>query len=151
MLIWRDGGLSTLCNSCGFDYQRRVLKTFPGPGYARSEDGVVWLWHLLVNLYIWAHHFILLWLNPLDLRVDREWWWFEHSVSQLWVWLSAEGAENIFFFFSILYFTSIQISFIQILYKSPLRGWDIMTMAFTIKFVNIVHHFILLMAQFLWT
>ena len=40
-LIGRDGGLSTLCHSCGFAYQQRVLKTFPGPGYLRSEDGVV--------------------------------------------------------------------------------------------------------------
>ena len=52
-LIGRDGGLSTLCHSYGFPSQQRVLKTFPGPGYLRSEDGVVWLWHLLVNLYIW--------------------------------------------------------------------------------------------------
>ena len=29
-----------------------------------------------------AHHFILLQLNPFDLRgVDREGWWFEHSLS----------------------------------------------------------------------
>ena len=28
-----------------------------------------------------AHHFVLLRLNPFDLRVDREGWWFEHSVS----------------------------------------------------------------------
>ena len=28
-----------------------------------------------------AHHFILLRLNPFDLRVDWEGWWFEHSVS----------------------------------------------------------------------
>ena len=28
-----------------------------------------------------AHHFILLRLNPFDLRVDKEGWWFEHSVS----------------------------------------------------------------------
>ena len=28
-----------------------------------------------------AHHFILLWLNPFGLRVDREGWWFEHSMS----------------------------------------------------------------------
>ena len=35
------GGLSTLCHSCGFACQQRVLKTFPGPGYLRSEDGVV--------------------------------------------------------------------------------------------------------------
>ena len=36
-----DGGLSTLCHSCGFACQQRVLKTFPGPGYLHSEDGVV--------------------------------------------------------------------------------------------------------------
>ena len=40
-LIGRDGGLSTLCHSCRFACQQRVLKTFPGPGYLRSEDGVV--------------------------------------------------------------------------------------------------------------
>ena len=30
-----------LCHSCGFACQQRVLKTFPGPGYLRSKDGVV--------------------------------------------------------------------------------------------------------------
>ena len=40
-LIGRDGGLSTLCHSCGFACQQRVLKTFPSPGYLHSEDGVV--------------------------------------------------------------------------------------------------------------
>ena len=38
---------------CGFACQQKVLKTFPGPDYLRSEDGIVWLWHSLVNLYIW--------------------------------------------------------------------------------------------------
>ena len=52
-LIERGGGFSTLCHSCGFACQQRVLKTFPGFYYLRSEDGVVWLWHWLVNLYIW--------------------------------------------------------------------------------------------------
>ena len=52
-LIGRNRGLSSLCHSCGFACQQRVLKTFPGPGYLHSEDGVVWLWHPLVNLYIW--------------------------------------------------------------------------------------------------
>ena len=51
-LIGRDSGLSTLCHSCGFPCQQRVLKTFPGPGYLHSEDGVVWLCHLFVNLYM---------------------------------------------------------------------------------------------------
>ena len=32
-----------------------------------------------------AHHFILLWLNPFGLRVDREGWGFDHSMSVLWV------------------------------------------------------------------
>ena len=58
-LIGRDGGLSTLCHSCGFACQQRVLKTFPGPGYLHSEDGVVWLWHSLVNLYIYRSPFHL--------------------------------------------------------------------------------------------
>ena len=38
---------------CVFACQQRVLKTFPGHGCLHSEDGVVWLWHSLVNLYIW--------------------------------------------------------------------------------------------------
>ena len=32
---------------------QRVLKTFTGPGYPRSENVVVWLWHCLLNLYMW--------------------------------------------------------------------------------------------------
>ena len=52
-LIGRDSGCSTLCKSCGVACQQRVLKTFPGPGYLQSGDGVVWLWHPLVNCYTW--------------------------------------------------------------------------------------------------
>ena len=40
-MITRDGGLSTLRHGCWFACQQRVLKTFPGPGYLRFEDGVV--------------------------------------------------------------------------------------------------------------
>ena len=40
-LTGRDSRLSTLCHSCGFACQQRVLKTFSGPGYLHSEDGVV--------------------------------------------------------------------------------------------------------------
>ena len=29
---------------------------FHGPSYGSSEDGVVWLWHLLVNLYSFFFH-----------------------------------------------------------------------------------------------
>ena len=43
-----------------------------------------------------AHHFNLLRLNPFDLRIDRERWWFEHPVSWLQVCLSAEDAKKRF-------------------------------------------------------
>ena len=35
------GCLSYLCHNCGFSCQQRVLKTFPGPGYIHSEDGII--------------------------------------------------------------------------------------------------------------
>ena len=52
-LIVRDGDLSAQCHSCQFACQQRVQKTFPGPVYFRSEDGIVWLWYSLVNVYMW--------------------------------------------------------------------------------------------------
>ena len=52
MRIVMDVGLSTLCNICGFACQKMVLNTFLSPGYLRSRDEVVWLWHFLVNLHI---------------------------------------------------------------------------------------------------
>ena len=39
--IGSDGGLSTLCHSCGLVCKQKVLKTFPRPGYLLSKDGVV--------------------------------------------------------------------------------------------------------------
>ena len=74
-----------------------------------------------------AHHFILLWLNPFGLRVDRERWWFGLSMSYLRVCLSAEGAKNVSW--PLL---------------SPLQGWGNLTMTSTGKFVYMAHHFILL-------
>ena len=40
-LIGTDGGLRTLCHGCGFACEQRVMKTFLGSGYLRSEDEVV--------------------------------------------------------------------------------------------------------------
>ena len=48
----KDGSLSTLCHSCGFDYQQSVLKTFPGTGYPCSEDGVVLTCMLCIYLFL---------------------------------------------------------------------------------------------------
>ena len=56
------------------------------------------------------------------LRVDREGWCFEHSVSWLRVCLSAEGTKNVSW-----------------PWLSPLRGWGSLTMAFTGKFVYIIY------------
>ena len=52
-LTERDKGLITLYHGCRFTCQQRVLKIFAGPSSLLSKDGVVWLWHSLVNLYIW--------------------------------------------------------------------------------------------------
>ena len=121
-LIERDGGLSTLCHSCGCSCQQRVLKTLPDPGYGLYEDGVVWLWHLLVNLYIWliissCYHSILLTLGLIGrdggLRT------LCHSCG--WrVCLSPEGAKNVSWS-----------------WLSPLRVWGSLTMTFTGKFIYI--------------
>ena len=47
--IGRDGDLSTQCHNCGFAYQHRVLKTFPGLGYLRSEVIIIYLYFILFN------------------------------------------------------------------------------------------------------
>ena len=67
-----------------------------------------------------SHHFILLLLNPFDLRVDRKGWRFEHSVSYLRGFLSAECAKN--------------VSCPSLL---PLRGWGSLTIEFTGEFAYI--------------
>ena len=61
-------------------YQQRVLKKFSGPVYLCSNDGSLTMAFTGKFEYI-THHFILLQLNPSYLSVDREEWWFEHSVS----------------------------------------------------------------------
>ena len=38
VLIGKDSGLSTLCHSCGFACQQRVLKRFPGHGHIYIHD-----------------------------------------------------------------------------------------------------------------
>ena len=70
--------------------------------------------------FLHIYFFILLRLNPFDLRFDRERWWFERSVSWFWVCLSVEGAKNVFW-----------------PWLSPLRRCGSLTMAFTGKFVYI--------------
>ena len=107
---------------------------------AEGAKKIFWLW--LSPLQRWgsltmtsigkfvymAHHFILLRLNPFGLRIDREGWWFEHSMSKLQVFLSAVGAQNVSW-----------------LWPSPLGRWDSLTMTSTGNFVCMAHHLI-----FLW-
>ena len=54
------------------------------PGGIRIIKFLTQLDFFSVGIYIFvymAHHFILLRLNPFGLRVDREGWWFEHSMT----------------------------------------------------------------------
>ena len=74
-----------------------------------------------------ANHFILLRLNPFGLSVDSEGWWFEHSMSQLRVCFSEEGARNVSW-----------------PWLSPLRGWRSLIITSTGKFLYMAHYFILL-------
>ena len=53
--------------------------------------------------------------------------WLEHSVSWLWVCLSADNAKN---------FSWPWLSLLQ--------GWGSLTMTFTAKFVSMAHHLLLL-------
>ena len=48
-----------------------------------------------VKFICMTHHFTLLRLNPFELRVHREAWWFENSMPYLRVVFSAEGAKNV--------------------------------------------------------
>ena len=72
-------------------------------------------------------NFIVLQLNHFGLRVDREGWGFDHSVSWLWVCLSAEGAKNVCW-----------------PRLSPIKGWGSLTVTFICIFAYITHHLILL-------
>ena len=47
---------------------QRVLKMFPGPGYLRSEDEVVRLWHLEENLCIYIYIYIYIYI-PITCKI----------------------------------------------------------------------------------
>ena len=61
-------------------------------------------------------------LNPLELSVDREGWWFEHCVMVVGL-LAAEGAKIVSWPWLCL-----------------LRGWDSLIMAVTGKFEIFIMH-----------
>ena len=72
-LIGRDDGLSTLCHSCRFGCQHKVLKPFPALAILTQWMGSLNMAFTGKFVYT-AHHFILLWLNLFDLRVERGGW-----------------------------------------------------------------------------
>ena len=82
VLIGTDGGLSTLCQSCRFAGQQRVLKTFPLSESLHPNDWGSLTMTTIGKFVYMAQYFILLRLNPFGLRVDRELLWFEHSMSK---------------------------------------------------------------------
>ena len=51
--------MSTLSHSCGFAYQPRVLKTFPGPGYLRSREIDIYVYvYIYIYIYIYVYIYI---------------------------------------------------------------------------------------------
>ena len=56
VFLGRNDGLSTLCHSCGFNYQhqQRVLKTFPGPGYL-LDSYIYWYIYIYIYIYIYTN------------------------------------------------------------------------------------------------
>ena len=86
--------------------------------------------YIYINSYIWltiSYHFILLWLNPFDLRVDRKGLWLGPSCVIVPGLLVRRGCLKRFLALAI----------------STTR-WGSLTMALTGKFVYMAHHFILL-------
>ena len=80
--------------------------------------------YISISIYIYIDIDIYLYIY---IHIYREGWRFEHSMSQLQVCLSADGAKN--------------VSWTRI---SLVRGWCSLTMAFTSKFVYMTYHFIFL-------
>ena len=83
-----------------------MLKTFPGPAYLHSENEIVWLWHLLVNLDIHSSPFYFATTQSQYLMVNGRDGGL-NTVSYLQVCLSVEGAKNVSW-----------------PWLSPFRGWD---------------------------
>ena len=78
-LIKRDGGLSTLFSKLQVCLSAKGAKNIFCPCLSplrRSGSLTTALTGKFVSM---DYHFILLRLNPFDLGVDREGWWFEHS------------------------------------------------------------------------
>ena len=67
-----------------------------------------------------AHHFFLIPLNAPGLTIDKEGWWFDHSVLLLPVGLRAEGDKN-----DSLHWLS-----------SP-QGWGSLTMTFSSCYASV--------------
>ena len=122
MVVW-----ALLCEICVFPCQEKVLKTFPGPGYIRSEEGVIWLWHSLIDLYIWltisSSYGSILLISALIGRYGG----LSSLVSDLLACLWTEGAYHVSW-----------------PWLSPLRGWGSLTMAFTIAGKHWHYHWHLL-------
>ena len=80
-LIGRDSGLSTLCHSCEVCLSPEDAKSVSWPWLSPLRGWGSLTMASTGKFVYMAHHFTMLRLNPFGLRVDREGWWFEHSVS----------------------------------------------------------------------
>ena len=75
----RDGGLRTRVSELWVCLSAEGAKNVSWP-WLSPPRGWGSLTMAFIDKFIYmAHHFILQQLNPFDLRIDREGWWFEHS------------------------------------------------------------------------
>ena len=94
MLISRDDGLSTIRHSCVVFVSSDGAKKVSWPWLSLIQQLGSLAMAFTAKFVSLAHHIIFLRFNPFDIRVDREGWWFEDSMSYLHVCLSADGAKN---------------------------------------------------------
>ena len=88
--IWK---IEDLVKACGDIITSHILFIHAWSGCDTTSDtygqgAYIYIYICIYMLFLnflkfvyMAHHFIMLRLNPFDPRVDREGWWFEHSVS----------------------------------------------------------------------
>ena len=121
-LIGRDGGFRTLCHSCRFAFQQRLLKTFPGPYYLHSKDGDNLTMAFTGKLYIWLTISYFYDSILFTLALIRRHGGLRTICDSWAVFMSTKGVKN--------------VSWAWI---SRLQGWGSLTMSFTGKFLYMAH------------
>ena len=118
---------------------------FPGPGYLHYKDGVVWLWHLLVNLciYIYTYQILEFYLYVLHHnRTQKQLQYFLLNILQKWY-------SKIFWILWICLVDSIKDNKFNLLKLWCLSAWKKWT-AFLTSFLRYCKGITTLLLWVLW-